>query len=126
LHRYIDQQISADWLDARTTEAIKDALDAASDARTVIELTDVGLQGIGAIILSIAQLSSSNGHTVFDDSEIDDNTPNDTGVYVPRLADLTEDMIDTRRPGGFRIVQRLRNQVQGAVVSITLTNVLAG
>jgi hypothetical protein len=126
LHRYIDQQISADWLDARTTEAIKDALDAASDARTKIPLTDVGIQGIGAIIVSIAQLSSTNGHTVFDDSAIDDNTPNDTGVFVPTLAELTEDMIDTRRPGGFRIVQRLQNQVQGAVVSITLTNVLAG
>jgi hypothetical protein len=126
LHRYIDQQISADWLDARITEAIKDSLDAASDARTKITLTDVGLQGIGAVILSICKLSDTNGHTVFDDSVIDDNTPNDTGVYVPRLIDLTNTMIDTRRPGGFRVVQRLQNQIQGVVVSITLTNVLAG
>ena len=66
------------------------------------------------------------GHTIYDSSTIDPTKSNDTGVFIPRLIDLTAEQIDLRRPEGFRLVQRLRNEIQGAVVSITLTNVVAG
>ncbi len=126
LHRYIDQQISADWLDARLTEALKAAKDAATDARTQIPMSDEGLQQLGGVIIDVLNTANINGHTFFDDSTIDANTPNDTGVTIPKLSDLTESEIDARRASGFRVVQRLQNGIQGAIVPINLVNVLAG
>ena len=126
LHRYIDQAISADWMDARVTEAFKQASDTAADQLTAIPLTDEGLQTLGQLMLDVAFRAAGIGHTIYDSSTIDPTKSNDTGVFIPRLIDLTAEQIDLRRPEGFRLVQRLRNEIQGAVVSITLTNVVAG
>ena len=108
---YIDELTTADWLDARVSEAFNRLLNSYADAKAKIRY-DVAGQLLGEAFRSVLKTSDRNGHTVYDGSPLDLLDDQDTGVYIPGLINQSQDDINTRRFAGLRARQNYQSGVQ--------------
>jgi hypothetical protein len=109
---YIDEVTSADWLDARMSEDLNALLNRYTDQKAKIPFTDPGFGLIENVFRARLKTSDTNGHTVYDGSPLDLSSDTDTGVFIPRLANLSAEDIRLRRYAGLRARQLYKGGAQ--------------
>lgn len=109
---YIDEVTSADWLDARMTEAINALLNNHANAKTKIPYDDRGFALIENVFRGVLKRADRNGHIEYDGKPLDLTSETSTGVYVPRRRDQSQSDINARRYAGLRARQNFRGGVQ--------------
>ena len=123
---YIDVRTTLDWLAVRIAEDFNAALNAAADAKTKFDYSDQsGVGALDGILRARLQTADTNGHTFYDDSPLDLDNEQDTGIFTPTVAGQTQADINARFLSGFQATQQIRGGVQGARVIVNLTGPLA-
>jgi hypothetical protein len=97
--RFIDQRVTADWGDARMTEAFKSVLNRLANQKTKSGYSTGGFELFASEFRRIGRRGETNGHWIYDDSSIDG--PDDTGITIPMVAGQTQPNINIRRVAGF-------------------------
>jgi hypothetical protein len=107
-YRYISEVTTADWIDARFSEAMNDLLNSHANQKTKMRLTDEDARAkISVTGRRVLQTAERNGHSEYDGSELDLTSDTDTGVFFPRVADLTETDINLGRYAGIKARQNI-------------------
>lgn len=109
---YIDELTTADWIDARMTEALNSLLNNYSNRKAKIPYTDDGFALVENVFRDVLKRAERNGHTVYDGSPLNVTDPEDTGVYIPRLANQSQADINARRYSGMIARQNFQGGVQ--------------
>ena len=109
---YIDELTTADWIDARMTEALNNLLNSYSDRKAKIPYTDNGFALVENVFRDVLKRAERNGHTVYDGSPLNLTDPDDTGVFIPRLANQSQADINARRYSGMIARQNFQGGVQ--------------
>lgn len=117
-YRYIDQRVTADWGDARITEAFKRELNALADRKKKAPYTGDGVAILEAAFRSVLQRGQVNGHWIYDDSPI--TGPNDTGIEVPTIEQQNAVDIALRKVSGFRAQLQYQDAIQRAAALLNL------
>jgi hypothetical protein len=117
---YIDVRTTIDWMQARISEKFKAIDDAQANAKTKLPYLQSGIDVYNNGLVQVLQTAATNGHTVFDDSALDLNNPQDTGVFVPTIAQQTQTDINNRLIDGFRAQQLIQGGIQRGRVLVNL------
>lgn len=117
---YIDVRTTIDWYQARISEKFKSIDDAQANQKTKLPYLQSGIDVYAQGLVSVLQRGSINGHTVFDDSALDLNNPQDTGVFVPTVQQQTQTDINNRLIDGFRAQQLIQGGIQRGRVLLNL------
>lgn len=117
---YIDVRTTIDWLQARISEKFKAIDDAQANAKTKLPYLQSGIDVYNNGLVQVLQTAATNGHTVFDDSALDLDNPQDTGVFVPTIAQQTQTDINNRLIDGFRAQQLIQGGIQRGRVLVNL------
>jgi hypothetical protein len=104
--RYIDEQVTAQYLDARVTEAWDNALARAASRKSAIVYGQAGIDKLTAEAVNVFDRADKASAIVFDASPLDLEDENDTGIYKPTVGGQTTGDIDDRIMSGwvFRFV----------------------
>jgi hypothetical protein len=116
--RYIDQIVSAAWLDARMTERLNNALNALAQRRVKAPYTDGGISILATEFRAVLQAAATNGHTILDTSPIENE--NDRGITIPTIAQQNATDIALRKVSGFAARQQLQDAINRAAATINL------
>jgi hypothetical protein len=117
---FIDVRTTIDWFQARISEAFKRIDDANADAKTKLPYLQPGIDVYALGLTGVLQTGAANGHTVFDDSALDLDNPQDTGVFIPTVVMQTQVAINTRLIDGFRAQQLIQGGIQRGRVILNL------
>ncbi len=117
---FIDVRTTIDWFQARISEAFKRIDDANADAKTKLPYLQPGIDVYALGLTGVLQTGAANGHTVFDDSALDLDNPQDTGVFIPTVAMQTQADINTRLIDGFQAQQLIQGGIQRGRVLLNL------
>lgn len=118
-YRYIDEVVTASWLDARMTERLNNALNALAQRKVKAPYTDGGISILATEFRAVLQAAATNGHTILDTSTIEDD--NDLGITIPTIAGQNATDIALRKISGFVARQQLQGAINRAAVAINLT-----
>jgi hypothetical protein len=116
--RYIDEVVSASWLDARMTERLNNALNALAQRKVKAPYTDGGIGILATEFRAVLQAASVNGHTILDTSPIEDE--NDRGITIPTIAQQNSTDIALRKVSGFAARQQFQGAINRAAAAINL------
>lgn len=117
---YIDVRTTIDWFQARISEKFKSIDDAQANAKTKLPYLQSGVDVYANGLEQVLQTGANNGHTVFDNSALDLNNPQDTGIFVPTIAQQTQTDINNRLIDGFRAQQLIQGGIQRGRVLLNL------
>ena len=116
--RYIDEVVSAAWLDARMTERLNNALNSLAQRKVKAPYTDGGIALLGTEFRAVLQAAATNGHTILDTSPIEDAS--DLGITIPTIASQTATDIALRKISGFAARQQFQGAINRAAAAINL------
>lgn len=117
--RYIDERVSADWLDARMTEALNDALNKLADNKAKGPYGAPGIQILTGEWKRVLSRAARNGHTFLDLSSIQNES--DNGITIPTASAQTSTDIALRKVSGFQARQQLQGAIHRVGATINLT-----
>lgn len=118
--RYIDVRTTLDWYKARLVEGFKRILDTLADQKKKTPYSDTGKEPFDNFMRELALRAQTNGHTIFDDSVLDPNNPESTGILTPTVSGQTATDIEARLFSGFALRQVIQGAIQRARATIEL------
>ena len=101
IKRYIDEQVTAQYLDARVTEAWDNALARAAARKSAIVYGQPGIDKLTAEATMVFDRADKAGAIIYDTSPLDLQDENDTGIYKPTVGEQTTGDIDDRIMSGW-------------------------
>jgi hypothetical protein len=117
---FIDIRTTADWLDARITEAFARTDNAAADKKLKYSYGPSGIGVYANALTQVLSIAETNGHTFYDGSPLDLNDPESTGVYIPTVGQQTQLRINQRAIDGFQAQQLVQGGIQRGSVLLNL------
>jgi hypothetical protein len=117
---YIDVRTTIDWYQARISEKFKSISDAAADAKKKYPYLQPGIDVYSQGLSEVCAAGDRCGHTVFDDSSLDLDNPQDTGIFVPTIAMQSQLSIDNRLIDFFRARQMIKGGIQRGNIILDL------
>jgi hypothetical protein len=99
--RYIDEQVTAQYLDARVTEAWDNALARAASRKSAIVYGQPGIDKLTAEAVNVFDKADKAAAIIYDASPLDLQDETDTGIYKPTVGEQTTGDIDDRIMGGW-------------------------
>jgi hypothetical protein len=99
--RYIDEQVTAQYLDARVTEAWDNALARAASRKSAIVYGQPGIDKLTAEAVNVFDRADKAAAIVYDASPLDLEDEASTGIYKPTVGGQTAGDIDDRVMSGW-------------------------